>query len=85
MNRRQLQKLGIPPLLVDAALDALGEAASQDLGFGLKGKRARELVRQVVVSPTAFLHDPTWGALAAALLGYEEERRIIEHDESRAD
>jgi hypothetical protein len=75
MNRRQLQKLGIPPVLVDAALDALGEAASQDLGFGLKGKRARELVRQVVVSPTAFVHDPIWGALAGALLGDEPTSR----------
>jgi tRNA-splicing ligase RtcB (3'-phosphate/5'-hydroxy nucleic acid ligase) len=73
MNRRQLQKLGVPPTLVDAAVDALGEAASQDLGFGLKGKRARELVRQVVVSPTAFLGDPVWGALAAAILRHDEE------------
>ncbi|MBA3482776.1 MAG: hypothetical protein H0T51_13275 [Pirellulales bacterium] len=73
MNRRQLQKLGVPPTLVDAAVAALGEAASQDLGFGLKGKRARELVRQVVVSPAAFLEDPIWGALAAAILGRDEE------------
>jgi tRNA-splicing ligase RtcB (3'-phosphate/5'-hydroxy nucleic acid ligase) len=73
MNRRQLQKLGVPPTLVNAAVDALGEAASQDLGFGLKGKRARELVRQVVVSPAAFLEDPIWGELAAAILGHDEE------------
>ncbi len=72
MNRRQLQKLGVPPTLVDAAVDALGDAASQDLGFGLKGKRARELVRQVVVSPAAFLADPIWGRLAAAILGNDE-------------
>ncbi len=58
---------------MDAAVEALGEAASQDLGFGLKGKRARELVRQVVVSPAAFLEDPIWGALAAAILGRDEE------------
>ena len=39
MNRRQLQKLGVPPKFAAAAIDALRHAATQDLGFGLKGSR----------------------------------------------
>jgi tRNA-splicing ligase RtcB len=71
MNRRQLQKLGVPPKFAAAAIDALRTAASQDLGFGLKGKRARDLVKDVVASPATFKHDPVWGRLASELLGYE--------------
>jgi tRNA-splicing ligase RtcB len=69
MNRRQLQKLGVPPTAAPAAINAVREAASQDLGFGHKGKRARELVMQVVASPQTFLHDPIWGELARQLSG----------------
>jgi tRNA-splicing ligase RtcB len=71
MNRRQLQKLGIPPKFAAAAIDALRNAASQDLGFGLKGKRAKDLVKDVVASPATFIHDPVWGRLASEMLGYE--------------
>ena len=71
MNRRQLQKLGVPPKFAAAAIDALRNAASQDLGFGLKGKRARDLVKEVVLSPATFVHDPIWGRLANEMLGYE--------------
>jgi tRNA-splicing ligase RtcB (3'-phosphate/5'-hydroxy nucleic acid ligase) len=71
LNRRQLQKLGIPPKCAAAAIDALRTAASQDLGFGLKGKRARDLVKEVVAAPAKFAHDPAWGRLATELLGYE--------------
>jgi tRNA-splicing ligase RtcB len=71
MNRRQLQKLGVPPKFAAAAIDALRNAASQDLGFGLKGKRARDLVKDVVASPATFVHDPVWGRLAAEMLGYQ--------------
>jgi tRNA-splicing ligase RtcB len=71
MNRRQLQKLGIPPRFASTAIDALRNAASQDLGFGLKGKRAKDLVKEVVASPATFVHDPVWSRLAGELLGYE--------------
>jgi tRNA-splicing ligase RtcB len=71
MNRRQLQKLGIPPRFASTAIDALRNAASQDLGFGLKGKRAKDLVKGVVASPSKFVHDQVWGKLAEELLGYE--------------
>jgi tRNA-splicing ligase RtcB len=67
MNRRQLQKLGIPPHATSAAIDALRTAASQDLGFGLKGKRAKTLVHQVAVAPQDYLDDPVWGSLARLL------------------
>ena len=71
MNRRQLQKLGVPPRFAAAAIDALRNAASQELGFGLKGKRARDLVRDVVANPATFTHDPVWGRLASEMLGYD--------------
>ena len=71
MNRRQLQKLGVPPKFAADAIDALRTAASQDLGFGLKGKRARDLVQEVVRSPATFVHDPIWGRLAGEILGHE--------------
>ena len=41
------------------------------MDFGLKGKRARDLVKEVVESPAAFVHDPVWGELASEMLGYE--------------
>lgn len=72
MNRRQLQKLGIPPDCAAAAIDALQTAASQGLGMGLKGKRAKELVTQVVANPRTFVADPTWGRLAQELLAERE-------------
>jgi tRNA-splicing ligase RtcB (3'-phosphate/5'-hydroxy nucleic acid ligase) len=71
MNRRQLQKLGISPRFASAAIDALRTAASQELGFGLKGKRAKDLIKEVVASPATFVHDPVWGRLANEMLGYE--------------
>jgi tRNA-splicing ligase RtcB len=72
MNRRQLQKIGIPPACAAAAIDALRTAASQGLGMGLKGKRARQLVAQVAASPAMFVADPVWGRLAKELLAERE-------------
>ena len=77
MNRRQLQKLGIPPNCAKAAIDALRTAAMQDLGMGLKGKRAKHLVTQVVEKPEDFAADPFWGNLARELLG---ERSFVERE-----
>ena len=71
MNRRQLQKLGVPLKFAAAAIDALRHAATQDLGFGLKGKRAKDLMQEVVRAPETFLHDPIWGKLATEMLGHE--------------
>lgn len=77
MNRRQLQKLGIPPHCAAAAIDALRTAADQDLGMGLKGRRAKELVAGVAQDPEKFLDDPLWGNLAKEL---RAEETIVEHD-----
>ncbi|MCA9229891.1 MAG: RtcB family protein [Planctomycetales bacterium] len=76
MNRRQLQKLGVPPDCVPTAIDALRIAASTDLGMGLKGKRARQTIADVVAAPENFLADPIWSRLAQAL---EDEATQVVH------
>ncbi|MCA9260323.1 MAG: RtcB family protein [Planctomycetales bacterium] len=78
MNRRQLQKLGIPPLASAAAVDALREAAQQDLGFGLKGNRAKQLVREVASDPQRFVDDAIWGVVAKLLLGQAHATQELE-------
>ncbi len=72
MNRRQLQKIGVPPNCVAAAIESLQTAASQGLGMGLKGKRARQLVARVVAAPETFVSDAVWGRLAKELLAEHE-------------
>jgi len=71
MNRKQLQKLGVPPDCTKAAATALGRAADQGTGMGLKGQRARQLVASVVAEPRAFEADPIWGELARELLAQQ--------------
>jgi tRNA-splicing ligase RtcB len=68
MNRKQLQKLGVPPDCAKAAIVALGRAAGVGTGMGLKGQRARQIVADVVRNPRAFEADPIWGELARELL-----------------
>ncbi len=68
MNRKQLQKLGVPPDCARAAINALGKAATKGLGLGMKGNRARQLVAAVVENPGSFESDPIWGELARELL-----------------
>jgi tRNA-splicing ligase RtcB (3'-phosphate/5'-hydroxy nucleic acid ligase) len=81
MNRRQLQKLGVPPNCAAAAIDALRAAATEGLGMGLKGKRARNSVEQVVARPDDFVTDPIWGNLAKELIAEQNyvEREPIEY------
>jgi tRNA-splicing ligase RtcB (3'-phosphate/5'-hydroxy nucleic acid ligase) len=71
MNRKQLQKLGVPPDCAKAAIVALGRAADVGTGMGLKGQRARQIVAEVVRTPRAFEADPIWGQLARELLSAE--------------
>jgi tRNA-splicing ligase RtcB len=71
MNRKQLQKLGVPPACAKAAITALGRAAEQGEGMGLKGKRARQIIADVVKNPRGFEDDPIWGGLASELLAEE--------------
>jgi tRNA-splicing ligase RtcB len=68
MNRKQLQKLGVPPDCAKAAIQALSRAAEQGTGMGLKGKRARQLVAAVVENPRAHEADPVWGEFAREML-----------------
>jgi tRNA-splicing ligase RtcB len=72
MNRKQLQKLGVPPDCTKAAVQALSRAAEQGLGMGLKGKRARQLVAAVVENPRAHERDPIWGELARELIAQSQ-------------
>ncbi len=68
MNRKQLQKLGVPPDCTKAAIQALSRAAEQGTGMGLKGKRARQLVATVVENPRTHERDPIWGEFARELI-----------------
>ncbi len=68
MNRKQLQKLGVPPDCAQAAIVALGRTAGEGTGMGLKGQRAKQLVADVVRNPRTFEADPIWGELARELL-----------------
>jgi tRNA-splicing ligase RtcB len=71
MNRKQLQKLGVPPDCAKAAIVALGRAADKGTGMGLKGQRARQLVASVVANARSFEADPIWGELARELLAQD--------------
>lgn len=68
MNRKQLQKLGVPPDCVATAIQALSRAAEQGTGMGMKGKRARQLVAEVVGDPRGHERHPVWGEFARELI-----------------
>lgn len=68
MNRKQLQKLGVPPDCTLSAVQALSKAAEQGTGMGMKGKRARQIVAAVVADPRAHENDPIWGEFARELI-----------------
>lgn len=68
VNRKQLQKLGVPPSCAKAAIQALANAANDEGGIGLRGKEARRLVLEVVRRPHDYEHDEVWGELARQLL-----------------
>ena len=68
MNRKQLQKLGVPPDCTKTAIQCLSKAAEQGTGLGLKGKRARQLVVAVVENPRAHESDSIWGTLAREII-----------------
>jgi tRNA-splicing ligase RtcB len=71
MNRKQLQKLGVPPDCTLAAVRALSKAAEQGTGMGLKGKRARQLVAAVLENPRGHETDLIWGEFARELLALD--------------
>ncbi|MEM6329461.1 MAG: RtcB family protein [Planctomycetota bacterium] len=68
MNRKQLQKLGVPPDYTMLAVRALSRAAQQGTGFGMKGNRAKQLVADVLGEPRRYVDDELWGEFARELL-----------------
>lgn len=74
MNRKQLEKLGVPPACVPVAIRCLSTAAEKGTGFGLKGKRAKESITALLADASASAEDPVWGDFATALADYHAER-----------
>ncbi|TWT99170.1 RNA-splicing ligase RtcB [Botrimarina colliarenosi] len=74
MNRKQLEKLGVPPACVPAAIRCLSTAAEKGTGFGLKGKRSKEAITAALADPAALATDPVWADLATSLVEYRAER-----------
>jgi tRNA-splicing ligase RtcB len=81
VNRKQLQKLGVPPACVPTAIRCVATAAEQGTGFGLKGNRAKEALGAVLAKPGDFTDDPVWGPLSVAL---EREARQPSDTPARA-
>ena len=67
MNPRQLEKLGVPPLCVPAALQAIHTAAKLDL---LRSLDVKKSIRAVVEDPSAHVDDGVFGGLARELLDH---------------
>jgi tRNA-splicing ligase RtcB len=74
MNRRQLEKLGVPSYCLKEAIAAVQRAAADG---GLRGKDVRASVLSVVERPEAFLADAHFGELARALAS-EPEANVME-------
>jgi tRNA-splicing ligase RtcB len=74
MNRRQLEKLGVPSYCLKEAIAAVQRAAADG---GLRGKDVRATVLSVVERPESFLADATFGELARALAS-ESEGNVME-------
>ena len=76
MNRRQLEKIGVPSYCVPEAIRALQQVIQTE---HVRGKVAQRLLIQAVQAPEVYQHDPIWGELATALLteGTVEEREPI--------
>jgi tRNA-splicing ligase RtcB (3'-phosphate/5'-hydroxy nucleic acid ligase) len=72
MNRRQLEKLGVPAHCVAEAIRTLQSAIDAE---ELRGKEAQKLLEQVVLDPASYRQDPIWGEFAAAL---QEELEVVQ-------
>jgi tRNA-splicing ligase RtcB len=70
MNRRQLEKLGVPAHCVADAIRTLQNAIQAQQ---IRGKEAKKLLEQVVLAPETYRHDPVWGELATLLVEEVEE------------
>ena len=54
MNRRQLEKLGVPPRCIKSAIAAVQRAAAEG---GLRGPKLKEKIREVLEHPSLFVGD----------------------------
>src|SRR5689334_15000627 len=67
MNPRQLEKLGVPPACVNAALTAIQFAAKADL---LRTIDVKKTIRAVVEAPDDHLDDAIFGRFAQELIDH---------------
>lgn len=70
MNRRQLEKLGVPEQCIKPAIAAVQRAATE---HGLRGAVLKQRVREVLANPAAFLADASFGGLARELVDVANE------------
>ncbi len=63
MNRKQLNKLGVPDWAVPEAITAVQSAAT----IGARGKEVQNLIKGVLANPEGYLTDSHFGALAKRL------------------
>lgn len=65
MNRRQLEKLGVPSRCIKAAIAAVQRAAAEG---GLRGPKLKQKMREVLEHPSLFVGDQIFDAFARELL-----------------
>ena len=71
MNRRQLEKLGVPPHCVKQAIHAI-QVQTQDPSW--KNRQVRQQLQSILDDPNGFAEDVVWGELAQALI---EDRSFV--------
>jgi tRNA-splicing ligase RtcB len=64
MNPTQLRKIGIPDVEIPTAIQAVQAAIAEG---NIRGKDVKDTLRRLVAEPTAHIHDPYFGTLAAHL------------------
>ena len=70
MNRRQLQKLGVPDDCVKSAITAIQAA----IRAGAKGKQAKQTIVSVLDRPNDFIDDDQFGQFAKDVI---EDREFV--------
>ena len=70
MNKRQLQKLGVPDDCVKSAVAAIQAA----IKAGVKGKEVKQTIVSVLDSPSKFIDDDHFGQFAKDVI---EDREFV--------
>ncbi|TWT42530.1 RtcB family protein [Botrimarina hoheduenensis] len=70
MNRKQLEKLGVPAAVVAVALRGVGRAVNA--GGGVRGGALREQVAAVLATPHDYSQDQLWGEFAQSLVALND-------------